>query len=234
MKRFGQEVFNFTNEQLWGPSEARNAPDVRFAEDYEPFRTYNDAWDASFHRLLRGARAFVETNRLSHITGKSVGDIQLSIQAWYHKYKYEAGEVSPRTMLQHFGTEWGRNLHSTIWVDVFVHIASELLGDDYKVYYPDHGVHLVPEDMVPNPTRIVVNTDLRFTNELENLRNAGAYLIQVKRPVTDRMAEVVGIPNHPSEAEQKQFTDSMFDSVIMNTGTLEDLAAEVSRVASNF
>lgn len=30
MKRFCAEVFDFTNEQLWGPSETRNAPDLRY------------------------------------------------------------------------------------------------------------------------------------------------------------------------------------------------------------
>lgn len=30
MKRFCREVFDFTEEQLWGPSSARNAPDPRY------------------------------------------------------------------------------------------------------------------------------------------------------------------------------------------------------------
>lgn len=30
MKRFCKEVFDFTDEQLWGPSENRNAPDERY------------------------------------------------------------------------------------------------------------------------------------------------------------------------------------------------------------
>jgi hypothetical protein len=30
LKRFCQEVFAFTDEQVWGPSECRNAPDTRY------------------------------------------------------------------------------------------------------------------------------------------------------------------------------------------------------------
>jgi hypothetical protein len=33
MKRFCKEIFDFTNEQLWGPSEMRNKPDERYIRD---------------------------------------------------------------------------------------------------------------------------------------------------------------------------------------------------------
>jgi hypothetical protein len=35
MKRFCQEAFEFTDEQLWGPSERRNAPDGRYPRRVE-------------------------------------------------------------------------------------------------------------------------------------------------------------------------------------------------------
>lgn len=34
MKRFCQEIFDFTDEQLWGPSSARNAPDLRYPRKF--------------------------------------------------------------------------------------------------------------------------------------------------------------------------------------------------------
>jgi hypothetical protein len=34
MKRFLSRTLNFTNEQLWGPSQKRNAPDVRYPREH--------------------------------------------------------------------------------------------------------------------------------------------------------------------------------------------------------
>lgn len=36
LKRFCQEVFAFTDEQMWGPSERRNAPDERYQQGIGP------------------------------------------------------------------------------------------------------------------------------------------------------------------------------------------------------
>ena len=33
LKRFCQEVYDFSTDQLWGPSESRNAPDLRYLSD---------------------------------------------------------------------------------------------------------------------------------------------------------------------------------------------------------
>lgn len=43
LKRFAQEVYGFTNTQLWGPSEARNAPDERYPRPDGTFLTPREA-----------------------------------------------------------------------------------------------------------------------------------------------------------------------------------------------
>jgi len=37
LKRICRDAFNFTDEQLWGPSEKRNAPDKRYPRDHHEF-----------------------------------------------------------------------------------------------------------------------------------------------------------------------------------------------------
>ena len=42
IKRFCKEVFDFTDEQLYGPSEARDAPDERYPAEAKPEREISD------------------------------------------------------------------------------------------------------------------------------------------------------------------------------------------------
>ena len=34
VKRIAKQLYGFTDEQLWGPSEARNAPDLRYPREH--------------------------------------------------------------------------------------------------------------------------------------------------------------------------------------------------------
>ena len=43
LKRFCADVFEFSFEQLWGPSEARNAPDLRYVRVASPPEVVNEA-----------------------------------------------------------------------------------------------------------------------------------------------------------------------------------------------
>jgi len=61
MKRFCAEVFDFTDEQLWGPSEQRNEPDKRFKR---PLSEQNEA----VVKGLQVPREFVLTPEMCHLT----------------------------------------------------------------------------------------------------------------------------------------------------------------------
>jgi hypothetical protein len=70
----------------------------------------------------------------------------------------------------------------------------------------------------------VAITDVRFKNEVHGLRKHGAHLIRVVR----RQAGLKGSAGqHRSETEQRDMPDSLFDRVIVNDGTLDDLKARV-------
>lgn len=176
LKRICQDVFEFTDEQLWGPSEKRNAPDPRFP---------------------RGKVLDEDTTRELFLT--------------------------PRYALQQLGTEWGRDCYGPIWVEYAVRIHDKLQKGSC-CYDKRFGLRPVTEWDEIRPKKNVVIADVRFKNEIEGLRERGATLIRVLRPVSGLTGEAA---KHLSETEQREIPDSLFDHVIDNSGSLKDLETKV-------
>lgn len=69
-----------------------------------------------------------------------------------------------------------------------------------------------------DPSDHWVVTDCRFQNEANGIRDHGGFVVRIERPGVEP-------PNlHPSEVD---LLDYEFDHVIVNDGTLDDLAAKV-------
>lgn len=109
MKRIVQEVYGFTNEQLWGPSQMRNAPDKRYPRKW-------------LHKLHNGGDLF---------TGAST---QKLIPAEEIEYTEPVEFLSPRIALQLLGSEWGRVCYQDTWVDMTLRNAAAC---PYPVVIPD-------------------------------------------------------------------------------------------------
>ena len=109
---------------------------------------------------------------------------------WSHKLGYE---VTPRLILQKFGTEACRHgIADNIWIAA---LEKRIAG------YDD-----------------VVIPDCRFSNEINFIRSAGGVIIRVKRgedPTPEQLAKL-----HISERAWNSYTP---DSTIYNDYTLEDL-----------
>jgi hypothetical protein len=103
IKRFCAQVFGFTEEQLWGPSEARNAVDERYDTPAE--------WYAAWDRLREHAGAW-----LDELAEEPNADA--SLQRWFGSLAFEP--ISPRTTLQTLGVEWGRSRDAMIWTRVAI------------------------------------------------------------------------------------------------------------------
>jgi hypothetical protein len=75
----------------------------------------------------------------------------------------------------------------------------------------------------------VVISDVRFRNEVEVLRKAGALVVRVRRPVKELFVKTT----HPSEVELNEIPDEDFDYVIhgpeKGVPELEDLADEMMK-----
>ena len=116
-----------------------------------------------------------------------------------------------RQWLQWLGTECGRDqIHQNLWLDRFFDQAELEVG-----FNAQHTVICAP--------------DARFGNELTTVRDRceqhyqwGCYAIRVLRPGTDGLAGT-----HKSETETAAAPVSLFDLVIQNDGTKEQLAEKL-------
>ncbi len=170
MKKIAREAFGFSDEQLYGPSEARNAPDTRYPREHGPF-------DVS------GGRC-----RCCSVDIFLLDERGASRPQCY---------LTPRFALQQLGTAWGRTCYPNVWVELAIRNAE---GD-------------------------VVIPDVRFKNEVEGLRAAGAYLVRIVRPDAGLKGSA---GQHVSETEQASMPNSMFDAVIQNNRGLRELEEAIT------
>lgn len=80
----------------------------------------------------------------------------------------------------------------------------------------DIWINLLTSKLTKNNNWVI--TDCRFPNEAEAIKNHGGHIWKVIRP------DVNAVNSHISEHALKQFS---FDQVIVNDGTIEDLADKV-------
>ena len=194
MKRFVQELFDFTHEQLWGPTEERNKPDERYKRIVRP-------------------KDFLDEARLA-----SIREIDEGLGVKQPQEYYES--LTPRYALQQLGTAWGRQqCWSDVWVAYAMRVAKKLmtLGVSYdpKVGLCDPSAYIArdPEHALRMSPGGVVFNDLRFKNELAYVKNNGGKVIRIKRPVKELF-----VPNdHLSENDLNDVPDSDFDYIIEGT-----------------
>ena len=114
---------------------------------------------------------------------------------WSKKFNKE---ITPRWVLQYFGTEVMRGqMHDAIWVDSLI---ARYKGEKTVV------------------------SDTRFQNEIKNIKAHGGIIVLVKRGPISTREEMQKQGIHQSEWD---WVGSNFDYTIENTGTLEELNAEI-------
>lgn len=192
LKRICREVFDFSAEQLWGPSDKRNEPDFRYCR-----RPHQQGFDP--------------------VDGRPT-----TIDAEY---------LTPRHALQKLGTEWGRDCYPDVWIDYAVRLAKRLLIKGAPIFY-DAKQGLRSWQMGdPQEIKGIVISDVRFMNEVSGLRSRGARVIRIVRP-NQVLKGAAG--QHRSETEQDSIPDELFDYIIQNVGSLEDLYELTRGVFSKF
>lgn len=115
---------------------------------------------------------------------------------------------TPRTILQHVGTEGCRTVDPNVWVKFALRQAARHLEG-----------HLV------EPAKLVAITDCRFVSEAEAVWRAGGEVWRIRRPATDQTAQ--GLAGHASETEMDSIPDVRFQHVIVNGDTLEQFQWKV-------
>jgi len=218
MKRFAQKVFNFTDEQLWGPSENRNAtvpesvhdPRKYFAEAYGNFNQNKDAFARELGLGYPAPGPLHDWFNLVHRLAKEV-----VANSADEKLKVFLG-TSPRVILQTLGTEFGRRQNKNLWINFALEEAQTLLGGGHG-YYANRGVFQFESILPPN---MVVISDGRFRNEVLAVLAAGGKAIKVVPGYSTEPEQQVGVACHASEQEQKSIPGHWFDYVIVNDKNL--------------
>lgn len=188
IKRFAQELWNFSDDQLFGPSEFRNKPDERYP-------------------ITEASREF----------------------------------LTARKVLQHFGTEGGRALDDDVWIRYAIKIAKILLTTKREYCYSSKlglqpYIEFCPQgefktiEGFPEQVKGIVIADCRFKNEIKFIKEAGGKLIRVIRPGAGLKGD---FGKHKSEIEMESIPDDVFDLVVQNTGTLDNLQSIIDRFADS-
>lgn len=220
MKRLAKIIFGFTDDQLWGPSESRNAVDERYVipegtQFLDPGPQVVAWTDASMHTwsdhdgLVRGWLADV----FPDATGEELSSHLHSLDRWISDLRAVYGNIgsekklTPRVVLQTMGTEWGRKIDPTMWSKYALRVAEKLLEGGYTY---DRVTGLISEPSNVGAPMVVI-TDGRFKNELLNVLKIGGVTVKITSPTEDGSAvEKAGVAGHRSEAEQKTIPDHFF------------------------
>lgn len=221
LKRICREVFDFTEEQLWGPSHKRNEPDTRYVQvkagserlvDIQATRGPDGT--PSLPVPFEGEEEGFEFFPPENIYGNpNMGRLRLPVRDQF---------LTPRFALQTLGSEWGRNCYGDIWTEYAIRIAKTLLegtsgeGTSFE-YTSQKGLYLVEGTW--RPAGIVV-PDVRFRNEVDAIKAAGGVVWKILRPGAGLSGAAA---QHVSETEQDSVKDEEFDVIFDNAGTLEDL-----------
>jgi len=228
MKRFVRDWLGFTEEQLWGPSEMRNGADPRFGPELGP-----DTWSGldvdNIQTLVAMERLVVEVGYLHKFD---------DLQEWVRETqkRYLKLPVTPRAILQLFGTEFGRtSLHPDVWSDRAIRSARQVLAGKAR-YDRTQGII---EDGKEAGASLVVITDGRFRNEILNVKGQAGRAVQVYNPAPTQDAaavEAAGIKGHSSEAELRGIPRSWYDYKLHNDKQLglDHLRSVVDSLATSW
>ena len=195
LKRFAKHALGFTDDQLWGPSEARNAVDPR------SIAQFSDTWKAAM-----AAGGYIE--RWVKNVAPGALDGKYSLVTWADCYLWNQDRLSPRYVLQHLGTEWGRNLDKNLWVSYAAKTADKILGSGSG--YAENGD---PGSIAAGRrASFVLITDGRFPNEVFSAKKQGGLVIQV----TGRTSLDSQVAQHASESEQDSIPKTWIDVTLEN------------------
>lgn len=144
------------------------------------------------------------------------------------------GFLTPRFALQSIGTDWGRNCYLNTWVDYGIRTAKKILEGQY--YTPKTGLQPISQESFKYQDNFkyridgVVFSDVRFMNELNAIKEAGGKVIRIKRQMTTPYDEKAMNLQHDSETELPNTSDELFDYIIDNSGTLDELMVKIDNM----
>ncbi|CAB4127094.1 deoxynucleoside monophosphate kinase [uncultured Caudovirales phage] len=234
IKAFCAHVFDFSFDQLYGPSAMRNAPDRRYSFALAKKEFWANEELPLFDRIIAKLMCTTPTledlldnrdlckTRYSQfadewLSGLALDDFPKTVarqmlDAVFAEIMSEKRELTPRYALQLLGTEFGRAIHPDIWMNSALDEARLLMEDGFNVLIDD----------------------VRFWNEASGISISGGIVLQVVRPNQDVAVET-SIFKHASEQDSKSEQMKKYvHHVIVNDGSLEDLEKAVKRFLNDW
>ena len=213
IKEISKDVFGFTDEQLWGPSEFRNALDQRFAPGTGALQSIRNSVSGLDSFLFDLYCTFVTRAAVHEYRGGASMDPRLTkllrtFCAALVTFADSKGGLTPRIVLQLLGTEVGRAFDPNIWVGAALRKTEQALLDGASG---------------------VVVTDGRFRNEILGFRRFGGYAVKI---IGDSSLPT---ETHQSEKEIADIPDSFYDVILQNPkpAGLEALSHTVKMVIAD-
>lgn len=205
-KRHCMELFDFSKDQLWGPSESRNKPDTRYPRQHGPIVRVTLEADPSkvvFACRCCG-REFEYTGTDTNVCGEYLVQSQENIPKCF---------LTPRYALQTLCGDWARGCYTDINAYRCIRTA-KALATDVNIGYAHH------TGLTTSSTggrQGVVISDVRMPNELEMIKAEKGKVILI----TGRDSSISGAQaQHVSEVPFDNGKD--FYAVFKNKGTLEE------------
>jgi hypothetical protein len=249
-KRHMADLYGFTEHQLFGPSAARNAGDVRYPKpsffssgltvsqassaeppnglsgELEPNVPY---WEFESRRGTNGLSDARAISKLPYVNGR-LGNAKILVPEGHPSFW-----LSPRESLQRY-CELMNTLYGDSWIRKAInnHMrlggTAEIRGHRFMSFAYDRMFGLVvpsSDKLVPAPedggSFFSCSADFRHKHEFNLARKTRSeYFIPVM--VRVKRPSVPAPPfDHRSETEQATIPDSFFDFVVENDKTVEDL-----------
>src|SRR5574342_1172165 len=199
IKRYLKWLFYFSDDQLWGPREIRNANDLR-----DP----KVMWDQAEERF-----SAAHDHGISYMFGSdwTASGLIRHLESWFAAHKGET--VSPRLLMQTLGTECGRNWDPHIWSCYTIgRVANSLIEGGYTY---DHRTGLMTNDRSFGYPLVVIS-DGRHRNEIISVKRESGKVWKVVNPRQTKSDLEGTTKNHSSETQQRTIPNFWFDVEFIN------------------
>lgn len=108
LKEFARSVFQFTQDQLYGPSSLREQPDARYPPRSEARMDVEDRAEGKL------GEQFIDV--VTHYSAQKRHWVAEAMDDWLTLIMRHPETWTPRFILQTLGTDFGRRLHPDVWV----------------------------------------------------------------------------------------------------------------------
>jgi hypothetical protein len=207
-KRIVKDVYGFSYEQLWGPSQLREIPDKRHL------------------RMAKG-----ELGTMGNEPNPSE-DVYLTPRYALLQFGSTAGRSCCKNTWTDYGIRVAQQLMNDQSGKVYIDhlgvidsdfIPASVITEDDLVELEDE-VAAYPEDV-----EHVAFSDLRFYNEAESIKANGGKIVRVKRNFPGVFNDEFD-NKHESETQVASFGDDEFDYVLENNSSLDVLQLNTLRM----